>query len=206
MNWPHTAITGLPSIPQVEAREILTGSKLLDQARALADDFEAVAGSGNAAVLYCLLRDIAARSMEASRISSEGQAAGGGDVPVETLLDAPSEISGLEALVFTDARGEGSSCTPLMESVSLPLSSEALATVQLQELPGGGVAALLEPMADKGVRTVRSSPPYQGQKWCSSKLYHPSISDLTYMLASSSKKLPYLRPCIIFSSNTSHNS
>ena len=135
-----------------------------------------MAGSGNAAVLYCLLRDIAARSMEASGISSDGQAAGGGDVPAETTppagggdvpagttpLDVPGDLSAsLGSPVSADARGEGSSCNPLMESVRPPPFSEAVATIQLQELPGGGVAALLEPMADKSIRTVRSSPPDQ---------------------------------------------
>jgi hypothetical protein len=109
-----------------------------------------VAGSRNAEVLHGLLLDISALSMETAgpvAVGSGGQGAEGGGAVVE---NAKSILSLDSACETGDPRAPSPS--PAVSAIVDRAARET--SVPLQDLPGGGVAALLEPMADKESRRV----------------------------------------------------
>ena len=133
----------------MDSDEALTGSTLLGQARALADAFESVSGANNAEVLHALLLEVAAQSMGAAAAAGAGRSKGGASCTnTAASSDTPASLNGVGPET-AQANPAGASDGPAGgEAAVAPITP-------VERLPGGRLAALLDPMDNKDARQVR---------------------------------------------------
>ena len=133
--------------------EALTGSRLAERARALADAFEVIVGRDDAELLHALLLSTAARSADPGE--------SGGPVGAEAGLDgalpppAAMEAGSAEAVMSEAGTDAGAEALPPSAAGSTGDDGSTTGSVVIEELPGGGVLAILQHIESKDTRRVR---------------------------------------------------
>ena len=144
--------------PQVVPEEALTGSRLAERARALADAFEVIVGRDDAELLHALLLSTAARSADPGESGDPGGAEAGptGDLPPPAAMEARS-AEAVMSKAGTEAGTEaGPETSPPLAAGSTGAGGGTAGRATIEELPGGGVLAILQHIESKDTRRVRA--------------------------------------------------
>ena len=132
--------------------EALTGSQLAERARALADAFEVIVGRDDAELLHTLLLSTATRSADPGESGDPRGAEAGldGALPPPAAMEAGSA----EAVMSEAGTDAGPEALPPSAAGSTGAGGTT-GSVVIEELPGGGVLAILQHIESKDTRRVR---------------------------------------------------
>ena len=133
--------------------EALTGSRLAERARALADAFEIIVGRDDAELLHALLLSTATRSADPGESGDQRGAEEGLDGALP--LPAAVETGCPEAVMSEAGTDAGPEASPPSAAGSTGAGGSTAGRSVIEELPGGGILAILQHIESKDTRRVR---------------------------------------------------